>query len=81
MNYPCENCIKADVCKYKEEIKDQINKLTMNDQTDIITITYTCKYAKYNSIARFDITPIPCYSNTVNSNTTTYDNENSWIIK
>lgn len=75
MNYPCENCIKADVCKYKEEIKEKLDTICY-PANDIISITYTCKYAKYNSIARFDTTPIPCYSNT-----TTYDNENSWIIK
>lgn len=80
MNYPCDNCIKADVCKYKENVKQELNTIC-GSPNDIITATYTCKYAKYNSIARFDTTPIPCCSNTVNSNTTTYDNENSWIIK
>lgn len=50
MKYPCDNCIKADVCKYKENVKQELNTIC-NSSNDIITATYSCKYAKYNDIS------------------------------
>lgn len=68
MKYPCDNCIKADVCKYKENVKQELNTIC-NSSNDIITATYSCKYAKYNDIS--------AYYGKVNSSTTVCRDDNS----
>ena len=64
MNYPCDNCIKADVCKYKEQVIKRI-KILGEDDDDIITVTYNCKFAEYRSYPNYNTSPIPCCDHTV----------------
>lgn len=45
-NSPCQTCIKADVCMYKEKIENKVIDINELDTDDMLDIRIYCKKKK-----------------------------------